>query len=71
MYMYILCKINLAIILYWSVNPNQVLHLFSSIEMKSPITRQRFPCKRLQIFKRSTCDNVTLDFEASVQKGHF
>ena len=68
---YILCKINLAIILYGSVNPHQILHFIFSIEIEAPITRQRFPCKRLQNFQGSACDNVTLDFEASVQKGHF
>ena len=45
--------------------------LFSSIEIEAPITRQRFHVKDCRIFKRSACDNVTLDFEACVQKGHF
>ena len=44
---YIICKLNLAIILYVSVNPNRILHLFSGIEIEAPITRQQFPLVEL------------------------
>ena len=43
--------------------------LFSSIEIKRRSPDNDFHEKDCRIFKRSACDNVTLDFEASVQKG--
>ena len=48
---YILFKINLAIILYWSVIHIGSYTLFFSIQIEAPITRQRFHCKRLQNFQ--------------------
>ena len=45
--------------------------LFYSIEIEAPITDNDFHVKDCRIFKRSACDSVTFDFEASVQKVHF
>ena len=41
--------------------------LFSGREIED----NDFHVKDCKIFKRRACDNVTLDFEASVQKRHF
>ena len=45
--------------------------LFSGMMIETSIASKLFPCKILQIFKRSGCVNATLYFETSVQSGHF
>ena len=67
---YILCKINLAIVLYWSVHPYRLLYFIFSMMIIALSPDKDIHVKDCRIFKLSACNNVTLDFEASVQNGH-
>ena len=70
-YKYILCKINLAIVLLVSDPPYQAFIVTLLHQDTSAVHREGLPGEKSRMINRSVSTSVTSVFKISVRKGHF